>query len=693
MNPHAEAFRDEAQELLVELESALLELEQQPDDAEQISRVFRSMHTIKGSGAMFGFDEIADFTHHIESVYDLVRAGKITVNKGLIDITLAACDQIKQMIQGNAADAAIKQSLMQGFRDLLTTEAIPTPARQQHAGPSEQNDVAPMASYRIRFKPDHDLFQNGANPLLLLDEIRELGACAVIAQTGDIPELAQLEPESCYLYWDVILSATAGIDAIRDIFIFVEDNCELNIDVIEQSEPLENAEVKRIGEILIERGDLDTQTLKDALDRQQRLGEVLVNTGVVQPGSLQAALAEQRQIIKIRQQQQDAMAASSIRVAADKLDKLVDLVGELVTTQARLSQKANDVDDTSLTTIAEEVERLTSELRDNTMSIRMLPIGTTFSKFKRMVRDMSAELGKQVALTTEGGETELDKTVIERLNDPLVHIIRNSIDHGIELPAVREQAGKSAQGAVHLRAEHSGAYVLVSIADDGAGLDPAALRQKAMEKGLISSEADLTENELFNLIFTPGFSTAQTVTDISGRGVGMDVVKRSVEALRGSIDIAVKQGQGTTITFKLPLTLAIIDGLLVSIGNGFFILPLASVEECMELNQKELDNHHGRQILNLRGEMLSYISLRQLFAVNGSPPPIQQVVIVEIDGYRVGLVVDNVIGSHQTVIKSLGRVYRGAREFSGATILADGTVALILDIAGINETAEKQEGI
>jgi two-component system chemotaxis sensor kinase CheA len=372
---------------------------------------------------------------------------------------------------------------------------------------------------------------------------------------------------------------------------------------------------------------------------------------------------------------------------------LVDLVGELVTVQARLSQKANADQDADLLNIAEVVERLTAELRDNAMSIRMMPFGTTFSKFRRLVRDLSNELGKQVLLTTSGGETELDKTVIEQLNDPLVHILRNSIDHGIEPPQVREAAGKPAHGTVHLSAEHSGAHVLIRISDDGAGLNVAAIRKTALARGLIQSETEKSDREIINLIFAPGFSTNTQVTQVSGRGVGMDVVKRGIESLRGSIDIENAQGQGAVISLKLPLTLAIIDGLLVETNSDKYVLPLSVIEECVELTREDVQRTHGRHILNIRGNIVPYVSLREKFQIYENRPPIEQVVISETNGKHIGIVVDRVIGQHQIVIKTMSKIYSDVDEISGATILGDGTIALVLDIArliGKDEDEAKQ---
>jgi two-component system chemotaxis sensor kinase CheA len=544
--------------------------------------------------------------------------------------------------------------------------------------------------FRIRFRPNLEIFSTGTNPILLLDELRNIGECHVMARTDGVPELQDLEAEKCYLYWDITLKTAEKINSIKDVFIFVEDKCDLRIEEIETQENVEG-EYKKLGEILVEKGDLSSEDLQKVLATRKYIGEMLSESGAVEQAAVESALVEQQEVRRLRKEKNEIESASSIRVSAEKLDTLVDLVGELVTVQASLSQKASFRDDSELAIIAEEVERLTADLRDNTMNIRMLPIGTTFSKFKRLVRDLSNELGKEVILTTEGGETELDKTVIERLNDPLVHIIRNSIDHGIETPDIRAAAGKAEKGTICLAARHSGANVLIEISDDGAGLDADAIRSKAIKRGLIGPDEDVSENELFSQIFIPGFSTVTEVTDVSGRGVGMDVVKRSIELLRGSIKIASEKGRGTKITLKLPLTLAIIDGLLVEIGHENFVIPLSAVEECIELKGDGAAGSDGRHIVNVRGEMVPYIILRDLFKFTGESPDIEQIAIAEVNGGRVGLLVDRVIGEHQTVIKSIGKVYKDANEFSGATILANGTVALILDVHRILETAEQEE--
>ena len=486
-------FREEAYELLAELESSLLELEKKPDDKEQIGRVFRAMHTIKGSGGACEFREIAAFVHEIESIYDKIRSGKVNATPEIINLTLQARDQIKAMLNayylGGSIDEANGASILASFKKLLAESAANIPVV-----PNPTNaDKLPVDSkrtktYRIRFRPSAEVLVQGMNPVNLLNELRELGMCKVVAQTEAIPCLEDFESQANYTYWDVILTTNRGINAIQDVFIFVKDAAEVKIEVIDEEGSLENEmSYKYLGDILVERGDLSSEDLQKVLKEKKRFGELLIETGIVPNAKVESALVEQQHVRDLRERRLGADATSSIRVATGKLDTLVNLVGELVTVQARLTQAALGSALPVFLSIAEEVERLTASLRDNTMNMRMLPIGTTFSKFKRLVRDLSSELGKEIELTTDGAETELDKTVIERMSDPLVHIIRNSIDHGIELPSARTTAGKPRQGTIHLSAMHSGAHVLIRVKDDGAGLDAETIRAKAVEKGLIQA--------------------------------------------------------------------------------------------------------------------------------------------------------------------------------------------------------------
>ncbi len=692
MEQHQQAYKEEATEILVELESSLLALEETPDDKDLVDQVFRSLHTIKGSGQMFGFDDIAEFTHEIETIFDQVRNGEMQVSKQLVTLALAARDQIWNMLQdGEPVEQTETERIVSALK-MLTPENSST--QPDSAGQTDEQQTAggELTTYWIRFKPAEEIFLTGADPMRLLQELGELGEARVVAQTESVPPFEDFNPEACYIYWDIILTTEKGEDAIHDMFIFVEDDADITVRAVDEGQSDEDHDYhKKLGEILLGHGDVRPEDLQKVLGKQKRVGELLTKAGIVDTGKVQAALVEQQQVKEARSKRKENQAASSIRVASDKLDMLVDLVGELVTAQSRLSQISEKSHDNELRSISEEVERLTSELRDNTMSIRMLPIGTTFGKFKRLVRDLSQELGKEVDLVTEGAETELDKTVIERLNDPLVHLIRNSMDHGIEAPEVREARGKPRTGTVRLEAVHSGASVLINISDDGAGLDTEAIRARAIERGLVSPDTELKDKDIYALIFAAGFSTARQLSNVSGRGVGMDVVKRAMEALRGSIDVTSAKGKGSTITLKLPLTLAIIEGLLVKIADSHYVLPLSAVEECIELSENDIERSNGRQVANVRDEIVPYINLRERFRIAGERPAIEQIVITDVDGQRIGFVVDEVMGEHQTVIKSLGKLYADIKEISGATILGDGTLALILDLAKLADSAELEE--
>ncbi|MFP4204834.1 MAG: chemotaxis protein CheA [Spirochaetaceae bacterium] len=724
MDKFRENFREEAYELLNALEASLLELEEDPENPDEISAVFRSMHTIKGSAAMFGFDHISEFAHELENMLELLRDGRIGVTDRLINLTLAARDHIRELLgiedeipQEMRADSErITGEFKEHVDELLGTgssdsEAPAEPPEggldaigvEEAAGDAVEADGAAGATdtgdtreleyyvtYRIRFAPKADIFRNGTRPLMLLRELAELGDCTCVPYTGEIPRLSEFDSEKCYTRWDVVLTTKRSEAVIRDVFIFVEDDAEIGVEVIDDLSDLEGHH-KRLGEILAERGVVPAAEVERAAERQKRIGEVLVEEGVDRR-QVESALEEQKHVDRSRQKARDELSGSSIRVASEKLDHLVDLVGELVTLQARLTETSAHMQDGTLGSVAEGFERLTEELRDATMSIRMLPIGTTFSKFRRLLRDLSRELGKEVEISTSGGETELDKTVIERLNDPLVHIIRNAVDHGIESPPEREAAGKSRTGRVRLSAEHAGAEVIITIADDGAGLDRDAILRKARSKELIRPEEEPPDEEVWRLLFAPGFSTASNVTSVSGRGVGMDVVKKHVDALGGTISLDSTPGSGTTVRLAIPLTLAIIDGLLVQIGAQYYVFPLSSVGECLELTEEMRGEQGGRRIINNRGSVLPYVRLREVFELDGEPEVIEQVVVAQSEHGEVGFVVDRVLGDFQTVIKNLGKLYRNLKGISGATILGDGTVALILDMQQLASLAVQEAG-
>ena len=692
------AFHEEAEEILVELETSLMELEEDPQNKEVINQVFRALHTIKGSGSMFGFNKIAAFAHEIESVFDFVRNDELRVTGSLIDITLSARDSISRMLNGEEdSDEIVGQNkeIIDKLKVLASSVATKEETSPEFAPKKAAKNETTFDSdqsltiYRIRFKPDAEIFLHGTNPLNLLDDLKVMGDCHITAHLQDIPDFEKLNAEHCYVSWDIILATGNGINGIKDIFIFVENESELKIEIVDNETQLScEGTSKKLGEILVERGDIDEKILENFLVKQEPIGKMLVKAGLTDKAEIESALAEQAQIKKIKESREKLQKESSIRVGSYKLDQLIDMVGELVTIQAGLTQKISEKNNIEFQSLGEEVERITSSLRDLSMSLRMIPIGTTFSRFKRLIRDLSQQLGKRIELVTEGAETQLDATIIERMVEPLIHLIRNSIDHGIEMPGDREKVGKSPGGTIYLSAIHSGAYVLIQVRDDGAGLDTGKLLNKAVQKGIIPSGTIPTEKEIFKLIFAPGFSTAKEVTGVSGRGVGMDVVKKTIEELGGSIDIESKRGNGTLISLKIPLTLAIIEGLLIRISCEHYIIPLSSVEECIEMKTTEADKARDISQIDVRGELVPYLNLRKIFSLNGQIPDIEHIVIINSENRKTGLLVDEVIGEQQTVVKNLGLVYKDVEGISGATILGDGTVALILDILKLVQTSE-----
>ncbi|SFK66207.1 chemotaxis protein CheA [Methylorubrum salsuginis] len=673
-------FRTEADELLECLETTLLDLGEKPQDRALIDTAFRALHTIKGSGAMFGFERVAAFTHDFETAFDLVRQGKVPASLDLVNVALSAKDYIRLLIEdpdgtepvfGDAILGELgalvgnaKGGGKGGGEETSGVAAAPSPAAA--APPASGPAPRPVEEgWRIGIAFAADVLRNGTNPLALLDDLRDLGPCTVVPRLDALPELDALDPEALAMGWDVTLRAAVSREAIEDVFLFTQDEVSLTL------------------------APLGLAAEAPPAPPAERPVQVPAPMPVAAPAAAApaAAATAPTQIpakppaaeARLPARRSEERPTSTVRVEAERLDELMDRVGELVIAQARLSQLAGLHADGGIKTISEEIERLSARLRDTTMSIRMVPIGTLFGRFRRLVHDLSRDLGKPVEFVTEGEDTELDKTMIERLADPLVHLIRNAIDHGIEDPARRADAAKGATGRITLTAEHAGAQVMVSVRDDGAGLDAARIRAKAEEKGLVAPGTVLSDQQIYQFLFAPGFSTAATISALSGRGVGMDVVKKTIEGLRGTIDISTVPGAGTTVALRLPLTLAIIEGLLIRVGEGRYVVPLSAVEECVELPEGDRAGR-GRDFLNIRGALVPFLRLRTLFEAEGEPDPHQKVIIVSVGATRIGLVVDQIIGNHQTVIKSLSKLHADVATFSGASILGDGTAALIIDI-------------
>lgn len=714
-----EVFFEEANELLESLEGYLLSLEENPTDKEIISAVFRIMHTIKGSSGMFGFDAISSFTHEVESAFDAIRNGVAPVTPEVIKLTLQSRDHILAMLGGNNSKEESAR-LIEEFKQVMSSfknnkETVATPQEQVvTTKTSEPNNVpvtvpikkttvasskphtedSNLTTWRISFTPSPSILWNGTRPSLMIKELTEMGDATVILFTKNIPPLSQIEPTTCYLAWDIILTTTQTQQEIQDVFIFLDETSIIKIEPVDVSEDV----TFKLGEILVNRKHISQEVLESFLSERKPIGEQLVEKNLISSESLHSALAEQEHIKSVTKAKENAQANAplattqqSIRVSSDKLDQLIDLVGELVTFNARLGQHAQSVNNSTLLMLSEQSERLIIALRNNAMDMRMLPIGTIFTRFRRLVHDLSADMHKNIELVTEGAETELDKTVIEKLNDPLIHMIRNSVDHGIETREERIAKGKNPQGTVKLIAQHAGAFVLIIISDDGAGLNKEKIYQKAVDKGLVAPGTDVSDNDIYNMIFLPGFSTADKVSSVSGRGVGMDVVKKDITALNGTVSIESHPGEGTDFILKIPLTLAIIEGMLVQIGSGTFVIPLSNIQECMEFKPEHGDDGKVCSHITARGEFLPYINLREWFEITDPMPASQQVVIVNDQDSSLGLVVDKVIGNNQTVIKPLGDLYKNVEGLSGATVLGDGSVALILDVFKLSNVIKRTE--
>ena len=687
------AFEEEAQELMDKLENLLLELEDDSDNPEMLEACFRVMHTIKGSAGMFGFTDIENFTHTLETVFDELREGRIAFQTQIIDLALRARDQIYIMLDvDDTPDPAEVADITNGLKSLIGEgggEAESKPA--EIVEKKEENTAGSF--YRITIKPALDIMMNGTNPLHMLFDLLELGDGEIVATIPGLPDFNDYNPESCYVVWQVILYTTSTKNDIDDVFIFVADECEITTELLSESADLDVKDSLNslwIGlkeNPVIETSDLTAKLVKLAVV-EAPVVEAAKPEAVAKPAKVEKKPAK---AAKKKRSNKGNNIDANIKVSSIKLDELVNQVGELVTLQARLEQVTQSRNDIELSAISEAVGRLTNMLRDSALHLRMLPIGTLFTKFNRLARDLASELGKEIKLITSGEDTELDKTVIDRLNDPLVHMIRNCADHGIEMPDERVASGKDPVGTILMSAEHSGGNVLIHIKDDGKGIDADKIRAKAIEKGVIPPDSTISDKEVLMCIFASGFSTAQQVTKVSGRGVGMDVVRRTIENLRGQIELDSELGKGTTVTLKLPLTLAIIDGLLVSIADGFYVIPLSNVQECIEMKREELES--DTRLINIRGKLIPFISLRDFFNLEGESPEINQVVITQLGDQTVGFAVDEVFGQRQTVIKSLGKLYSDNEGLSGATILGSGDIALILDLFQLMKSIEKLDQV
>lgn len=709
-------FAQEAREQLSAMEDGLLRMEQGDHDSETLNAIFRAAHTIKGASGVVELHHIEKFTHILENLLDKLRNEEIEVSPELITALLKGCDHIGTLLdrvdQGLMdEDAGLQQAgevtadVLRGFTNMQVADSTAM-MPDASVGTVERagGETAISDCWHVSIRFGRDVLKMGMEPLAFLRYLLNLGEIVHLETLCDaLPPAADMDPECCYLGFEITLRSHASKEQIENVFAFCRDECELHIlppnskvaDFLGLIEHLPE-EPMRLGEILVKSGALTQEELDVGLRRQEaatkiaeateqvppQIGEILVEKKMVQPELVEAAAAKQKQVA-------DKKSAESrlIRVQADKLDQLIDLVGELVIAGASANLLAQKSKQGNLVEATSVLSRLVENIRDSALQLRMVQIGETFNRFNRVVRDVSKELGKDIELVISGAETELDKSVVEKIGDPLMHLVRNAMDHGIEPAAVRAAAGKPERGRVELNAFHDSGSIVIEVVDDGGGLNAEKIQAKAIEKGILQPGQTLSEQEIVNLIFEAGFSTMEKVTNLSGRGVGMDVVKRNIQALRGTVDVKTELGVGSRFVIRLPLTLAIIDGFLTSVDSAAYVIPLDSVVECLELRDDDTRGH----MLNLRGEVLPFIRLREFFDVEGAPPPRENVVVIAAGGRKAGIVVDQLLGEFQTVIKPLGSLFKHLRGIGGSTILGSGEVALILDVQALTHLATQSE--
>ena len=713
MDAIQQAYVVESRELLQAMEDGLMQMEEQGGDPETINAIFRAAHTIKGGAGVIECKFIVEFTHVLENVLDEMRSGNIQPSPDLVELLLACSDQLGVLVgcveTDTEPDAEAGKTSAE-LRDKLKGYLGKPPAAAQQQ--VTLSDAAVQASgggemgtdnWHISVRFGADVLRKGMDPAQFLRYLQELGQITHITTLPDaLPEAAEMDPESCYLGFEIAYQTDASKARIESVFDFVRDDCILHIwpphsklaDFVKAIEELPE-DTMRLGEILLKCGALTQAELDQALnvqaDRQDtapqpKLGDVLVNQGAATHEVVEAAAAKQTKVAEKK-----SLESQLIRVPAAKLDQLIDLVGEMVIAAAGANMLARKSGETALVESTSIITGLVEQIRDSALQLRMVQIGETFTRFQRVVRDTSRELGKDIELVISGGEAELDKSMVEKLGDPLMHLVRNALDHGIETPEARQAKGKPARGTLRLNAYHESGSIVIEITDDGAGMNREKILNKAREREIIGPNQVLSDSEIFALLFEPGFSTAEKITNISGRGVGLDVVKRNITALRGSVDVESKEGAGSTFRIRLPLTLAIIDGFLVGVGKSSYVIPLSMVDECIELSEKDKEVTTNRQYINLRGEVLPFVKLREQFEVAEAAGRRENIVVVQYAGDKVGLVVDELMGEFQTVIKPLGSIFKHIKGIGGSTILGSGEVALILDVPSLVGLATAQQ--
>ncbi len=672
-------FFEESFEGLDVMEQELLELEEDAD-LESVNTIFRAAHSIKGGSATFNFNQVAEFTHVLETLLDEVRDGKRAITREIIDLLLKSVDCLRGMLNQLQDGETVSDDYLEivsYFNQLLNKEGGSDSEKADLLTESDQaNQDEGLLVWKIKFAPEAYILQTGNEPLRMFKELQGLGGLEVKVDVSKLPDFESIDPENCYLSWQLELDTSEDKSAIKEVFEWVEDDCQLDITVDDnQSQAGSNAQ-------------------QQITEQNATPQEVKQESASAPPVAQSKAVEGENTLVPIKSEKNKSnvkkpSSNASIRVGIDKVDMLIDLVGELVITQSMLGELGENFDMSKVEQLISglrELEANTRELQESVMRIRMLPIGFVFNRLPRMVRDLSAQLGKKIDLVIRGEETELDKTVMEQIGDPLTHLIRNALDHGIESTEQRLAAGKNETGTITLEAYHQGGNIIIEIKDDGAGIDPDIIYAKAIEKGMIAEGTELPKDQIIGMIMEPGFSTAAVVSDVSGRGVGMDVVKRNINNLGGSVDISSELGEGTVFTIRLPLTLAILDGQLVRSADQIFVIPLASIVESIPLSSIQITRIAGDMpVYNNDGEYIPIVDLCTEFEIKQDAQSINQglIAIVEGENRKIAIKIDELLGQQQVVIKSLETHYKSIEGVSGATILGDGRVSLILDIVGL----------
>ncbi len=671
-----EKFKEEALDNVSDIEESLFQLENDPENKELIERLFRSMHTIKGGGAMFGFNDLSTFTHNLETIYDMVRTDKLKIDKDIISLTFESLDYIKQLLDlGELTDpddiarqneyiGRIQKYFGEGV-SVPPAKAAPKPAAAPVAEAKTEGDHFGKKNYLILFEPFESLLNNGTNPFFIIDDLTALGDSKTVAYTGGVKTFAEQEPLVLHIKWQVILSTDQDVNDIKDVFIFVEDECKVEIGELPD------------GNIVGDQEKLP-QMLASASEKNEMLKVEDFAGFKVEKPKVEVKKVEKAAAPSAQKAQADTKV-STMRVSSAKIDDLVNAVSELVTMQAQLSLLSEKQNNPALLAITEQMEKITRTLRENSFELSLIPLQGELVRFQRLVRDLSNKLGKQLEFVVEGGDIELDKNIIEHLIDPLLHIIRNSGDHGIELPDERIKKGKNPKGIILLKAFYSGSSVIIQITDDGKGMDPEKILKKAIEKGVVDANSNLSKKEILNLVFASGFSTAEKVSDVSGRGVGMDVVKSKIAEIRGEVTIDSEVDVGTTITLDLPLTLSIIDGLLTKVNGEQFVFPISNIQRLLTMSEVKFNESGMGNVFVYNDEQMNFVDLNNMFYQKETDREKGKILLVHHGDKTVGVLIDQIVGEYQIVVKPLGRFMRKVEMISGASVMGDGSLSLIID--------------